>query len=461
MNCEHAIIIGGGMSGLMAARVLSNHFQRVTIIERDSLPTEAEARGGVPQGRHLHLLLVRGRQIINRLFPGIEDDLDAAGVPTIDFGTQYVGLTSGGWLKPYAAGRVGTRCVSRPLLEFLVRKHLMQNPAVIILERTDVDDLVSDYDKTHVLGVQVTSRVDHARQVLQADLVVDCSGRNSKGPEWLQQMGYGAPTETKVDSQVSYTTRWYEAKTNAKWVVLTISGRPAKNLRRGGGIMLVEGDRWVVTLAGVNGDHAPHDEDGFLAYAKSLASPAIYHTIKEARPLSPIIGFRYHGSRIRHYEKLTRRPERLILLGDAVCSFNPIYGQGMTVAALEVELLERLLATWRGESLDGFASAFQQAVPMCTQDAWLLATGEDLRYPGTIGKRPNALMRMVQVYTDWALEATALDSEAAVTFSRVVHLVERPSALFKPHVLWAVLRSRFANRQSGASHVPDLLLAPR
>lgn len=461
MSHNHAIVIGGSMAGLLAARALSDHFQRITIIERDSLPTEAEARAGVPQGRHLHVLLARGQQIIERMFPDIVADLNAMGVPTLDVGTQYGGLTAGGWLKPFGAGRVTSRTPSRPTLEHLVRQRLLRNPAITVLERTDVDDVIADEGKRRIVGVQVTSRADHRTEVLHADLVVDCSGRNSKGPAWLKSLGYDAPRETMVNSNVSYATCVYEANPAARWTAITLSGRPKENLKRGGGIILIEGGRWIVTLVGVNGEVPPNDEAGFLAFAKSLASPIIYEAIKDADPVSGITGFRYQGSRIRHYETLARRPERLLLMGDAVCSFNPIYGQGMTVAALEAELLGKLMASSAGKSLDGLAAAFQKAVPTCTQNAWLMATGEDLRYPDTVGERPNALMRMVQVYMDWALEATAADAAIAETFARVAQLLDAPTVLFRPQVMLAVLRNRFLSREPQRQHPPESLLATR
>jgi 2-polyprenyl-6-methoxyphenol hydroxylase-like FAD-dependent oxidoreductase len=459
-NYEHAIVIGGSMAGLLAARALSDHFQRVTIIERDSLPTEADARAGVPQGRHLHVLLAKGQQVLDRLFPGLSADLDAAGVPTLDIGTQYGGLTSGGWLKPFGAGRLTSRTPSRPTLEHLVRQRLLRNPAISILERTDVDGLLTDDGKQRIVGVQVTSRADHRSDALHADMVVDCSGRNSKGPEWLAALGHDAPHETMVNSNVSYATRVYEANPTAAWTAITVAGRPTENLKRGGGIILAEGGRWIVTLVGVNGDVPPNDEAGFLAFAKSLATPVLYEVIKDARPLTAITGFRYQGSRIRHYERLTRRPERLLLMGDAVCSFNPIYGQGMTVAALEADLLGTLLTARAGKPLDGLATAFQRALPRCTRDAWLMATGEDLRYPETVGERPNGLMRMVQVYMDWALAATASDAGVAETFARVAQLLDAPSVLFRPQVMLAVLRNRFFNRPQ-AQTAPEMFLAAR
>ena len=179
---------------------------------------------------------------------------------------------------------------------------------------------------------------------------------------------------------------------------------------------------------------------------KSLPTLDLFDAIKDARPISAIYGYRYEGSRRRYYERLTRRPENFILVGDAVCSFNPIYGQGMSVAAIGAQVLNDLLKNRQSPDLIGFAAKFQSALATAVADAWIMATGEDLRYPGTEGKRPGALVRIVQRYTDQVVQALATDPYLARRFHRVMNMVDRPQALFQPIVVWHVLQYRLRKK---------------
>jgi 2-polyprenyl-6-methoxyphenol hydroxylase-like FAD-dependent oxidoreductase len=437
---SHAVVIGGSMAGLMAARVLSNHFERVTIVERDKLPDMAEYRAGVPQARHLHVLLAHGREIIQGMFPNIHADLMAHGVPYIDLLNDGTMLTAGGWAKRFDSG-LRTYLGSRVTLEFYVRQHLMRLANVTILPESDVESLVSDGGR--VTGVKIVSRHDQSKQTLSADLVVDTSGRGSKVPEWLTEMGYAAPEETTVNAYLGYSTQWFEPPQNfdANWKMILITARPKAGITRGGGVFMVEGNRWIVTVAGVNKDYPPTDTEGFLEFTKTLASPAVYEAIRHATPVSQVYGYRRTDNRWRHYELLERFPERL---GDSFCAFNPVYGQGMTVAAIEARELDSMLR--ENPSLDGLPTRFHKRLSKHIQKAWLLATGEDLRYPGTEGKRPGAFERLVQLYVDRVLETMPYDSEVTRAFVQTSNLYKPPTVLFHPRVVWSVIRHRFLNR---------------
>lgn len=440
-TAKHAIVIGGSMAGLTAARSLSDHFQRVTVIERDKLPDGPEFRGGVPQGRHLHALLARGQEILERMFPGLDRDLDEIGAPDYQWGIDAAWLTAGGWIKRADMG-IKTKLVSRPALEFLVRRRLAMRDNVSFMPEHSVEGLLADRGHISVTGVQVESRLDHITRELEADLVVDASGRNSKTGEWLKAIGYSAPEESTVYAYIGYATRVYEKPEGRHdWKLLFLTARPTQGITRGGAIFEVEGNRWLAMVGGLNRDYPPTDEEGYLAFAKSLASPALYEAIREAKPLSPVYGYRYDGNRWRHYERLKRRPERLLVMGDALCGFNPLYGQGITVAALEAEILGQLLTANNGQDLDGFAGRFQRAIARPLQTAWLLATGEDMRYPGTDGPKPGFAARLVQRYVDRVLVAMGNDMVVSRAFLEVSNLRKPPTSLFAPDILLRVLRN--------------------
>lgn len=448
-NETSAIVIGGSMAGLLTARVLSEHVARVTILERDKLPDGPDFRNGVPQARHVHALLARGQYIMEELFPGLAGDFVRVGAPRYEWGVDTAYLTAGGWLKRFSTGFV-TNLISRTALEYVIRTRLLQRGNVEIMPEMDVQGLVASDDRATIIGVDAASRRDKSgvpARTFHADLIVDASGRNSKTPEWLRALGYDAPSETTVNAYVGYATRWYETPPGKyDWKVLFISGRPAESIRRGGAVFEVEGNRWVATLGGLNREYPPTDEGAFLAYAATLASPALAEALKDAKPISPIYGYRIDGNRLRHFEKLARLPENYVIVGDALCSFNPIYGQGMTVSGLEALELDRALTGRDMRHLAGFAADFQARAARLLRDPWLLATGEDIRYPETEGQKPDMASRFVQRYVDLVLRTLPYDEPLTRAFIEVSNLTRPPAALLAPRMFLRVaghsLRSR-------------------
>jgi 2-polyprenyl-6-methoxyphenol hydroxylase-like FAD-dependent oxidoreductase len=434
----HAIVIGGSMAGLLAARALSNHFDRVTLIERDTLPDGPEFRNGVPQAHHLHVILAQGRKILLEMLPELADDLTAIGSPQVDLGLDACGLAVGGWSKRVKSGLITNLC-SRVALEWIVRHRLSMFDNIHFLSESQVESLVTSADRKTVTGVVVLSRRDQSTQTLEADLVVDASGRGSKAPEWLESLGYQKPTETIVNPFLGYATRWYEPPANFRynWKFMLLGARPQQGIMRGGAIVLLEGNRWAVTLAGTNKDYPPTDETGFMAFAKSLPAPELYEALKDAKPISPVYGYRRTENRWRHFEHLERTPERFIVMGDAYCAFNPIYGQGMTVAAMEAHALDEML---NQHILDGFATRFHQHLPKVVENAWLLATGEDLRYPLTEGERPGKITRFIQKYIDRMIEILPYSAELGVAFLQTTNLTRPPTSLLHPRFFFTVLR---------------------
>jgi 2-polyprenyl-6-methoxyphenol hydroxylase-like FAD-dependent oxidoreductase len=438
------------MAGLLAARVLADHFDHVTVVDRDRFPAQPEFRKGVPQSRHAHLLLVRGWQILDQLFPGLRDDLVAAGAPTIDLLADFKMLFAAGWV-PRIASRFQTVSCSRELLEWNVRRQIDKNRRVSFCEEREVVDLISERAGAQIAGVRMRARGNNesgAATELRANLVADASGRSSRTSQWLTALGYPAPEETTINSFLGYASRYYKRPADyaSDWKCLFIGARPPDN-PRGGGLFALEGDIWHVTLAGAGRDYPPNDEDGYLAFAKSLASPIIYAAIKDAQPCSSIYGYQRTENHWRHYEWMPRWPQGFVVLGDAVCAFNPIYGQGMTVAARGALALGSLLREERqAMKNDGqMELRFQRALARSNTDAWLMATGEDFRYPTTEGGKRPPMTRFTHWYMNRVIAAATRNPDVLAAFAAAAHLLAPPASLFHPRIMAHALRRQPAH----------------
>jgi 2-polyprenyl-6-methoxyphenol hydroxylase-like FAD-dependent oxidoreductase len=455
---SHAIVIGGSIAGMLAARVLSERFDRVTILDRDDIPTTAEARNGVPQGRHLHLLLEAGQRIMEELFPTLGDDLTKTGAPVLRWGMDTVFISPGGESSRFDSG-IRSHLTSRISLEHLIRQRMHEIGNIEWLMQAQVDSLI--HETGRVLGVSIRSRKNQETENLLADLVVDASGRESKSPEWLESFGYETPTESKVDAFIGYATRWYELPEGfeTNWKSIAISTDISKNNLRAGGMFLVEGNKAVVTLQGTNKDYPPTEDEAYLEFAKSLQAPQIYDFISQAKPISPIYGYRRTHNRIRHYELLSRRPENFVVMGDAYCAFNPIYGQGMTTAAMEAKALRQVLKGYSTSHLEGFASNFQKAISKVIESPWLMATSEDLRYPLTEGGEVTALLRVMQIYSGWLTEVSVHDTVLGTAFMEMMNLRFKGIELLRPNILARVIWHKFIRpktRREPHTAVPEM-----
>ncbi|HEX9094648.1 MAG TPA: FAD-dependent monooxygenase [Candidatus Dormibacteraeota bacterium] len=437
---SHAIVIGGSMAGLLAARVLADRFDRVTIVDRDRLPDEARFRDGVPQSRHLHALLKRGLSVLEELFPGLESELLAAGAVRLT-GRDFLRLSAAGWARRFEGPPL--IAATRELIEWSVRSRTLQHPKVSVLHEQEIVGLLMASDKPAITGVQTRTRGAHRHQALTApmygDLVVDASGRNSRAPEWLEAIGYSKPQETLIDSFLGYASCVFAPPPGFKadWKVLMLGDKPT-TMPRSGALFPIEGDRWMVTLAGYGRDYPPTNMGGFMEFARSLRSEILYQTIKDARPLSRISGFRSTLNQRRHFEALTSWPERFVVVGDAACAFNPVYGQGMSVAAMTAVALKRGLEEHiqrvGSADLTGFARGMQRTVAKASQGAWVIATGADARYPTTEGRQPRFVDRAMHAYLDRVIQVSMQDATVNEAFLRVVHLLDAPPALFRPAV---------------------------
>ena len=446
---EHALVIGASMSGLLAARVLSDSFARVTVLERDELGDGGEPRRGAPQGRHAHGLLASGARALERLFPDFAADVEAAGGKRSDVAVDCLWHNFGGFLHT-GASDLRAFLLSRPALEGLVRRRVRALPNVSLIDKRDVVALA--HESGSVVGVSHRSAgANDPAHITSADLVVDASGRGGRAPFWLDGLGYQTPQEESIEVDIAYTTRVFRRRPGEfKGRDVALVAANASNWRMGA-MLRQEGERWVVTLGGYLGDRAPEDLDGFRAYARALATPEIYDIIADAEPLGGAAAYAFRASRRRRYERLKSFPGGFLVIGDGLASFNPIYGQGMSVAASEALALHELLA----EGDHDLARRFFTAAAKLIDTPWSLAASADLAHPGVKGPRP-ASVRLVNWYIERLYRAGHSDATVARAFLDVVNLIAPPAELFRPAVVARVLRARLtrSERRRGLSALP-------
>lgn len=444
---QHAIVIGASMGGLLAARALSEFYAVVTVLERDTFPQSDIPRKGVPQGRHAHGLLARGRNVIEGFFPGWTDEVVAGGGVCGDIVADVNWIGHGVTIKSAPSHLVGL-LASRPVLEGHVRRRLMALSNVRVIEKCTVQELIADDGKVAIKGVRarIGSGEEHR---ITADLVVDASGRGSSSPAWLESLGFARPEEERIEIGLGYTTRHYRRRPtdlNGKKAVVVAGSGPNW---RSGVIAYQTEDRWIVSVGGYFGDHAPDDEQLFAAYAGSLPTSEIYDIVAHAEPLGDFVRYRYPANLRRRYERLVRFPDGYLVFGDALCSFNPVYGQGMTVAAQEALLLQQCLSA----GATNLASRFFAAAAGAIDTPWDIAVGNDLRHPKVEGPRP-AKVRFINWYIGKLHMAARHDAKLATAFLEVANLEAPPTKLLQPAVVMRVIRGNFARRGGSAESAP-------
>jgi 2-polyprenyl-6-methoxyphenol hydroxylase-like FAD-dependent oxidoreductase len=433
---ERAVVLGASMAGLLAARVLADSYRQVTVIDRDQLPETPMHRRGVPHGRHAHALLAGGQQALEELLPGLTAELIAHGAPSGDMLANGRWYLNGHRLRQAHSGLVALS-PSRPLLEGHIRARVRALPNVALLDSCDIVGLAATPDGRRVTGARALRRAGGGpEELLGADLVVDASGRGSRTPIWLQELGYARPSEEQVRIGLGYATRTYRLPPDALHGDVGLVQAATPQHPRSGVLVLLEGDRWMVTLGGRRGDYPPTDPDGFLAFARSLRVPDIYESIRDAEPLDDPVAFRFPASVRYRYERLDRFPDGLLAVGDAVCSFNPVYGQGMSVAALEALTLRRHLQ----DGTEPQPRHFFRDLAGVVDVPWDIAVGGDLAFPGVQGSR-TLKVRLVNAYLARLHAAAADDASLAGAFLRVAGLVAPPQSLLRPGIAVRVLRS--------------------
>jgi 2-polyprenyl-6-methoxyphenol hydroxylase-like FAD-dependent oxidoreductase len=445
---DRAVVLGGSLAGLLAARALSGAYRDVIVVERDELGLEvnSEPRRGVPQGRHVHGLLASGLRAIEELLPGSRDEVAAAGVPVGDMSRNVRLCPNGRRMRQTDIGLLGL-APSRPFLENYVRSRVAALPNVELRSGTDIVGLTATPDAGRITGARVQSHRPSRGdgdgdgtgggggrvEVIDADLVVDATGRGSRTPRWLTELGYERPTEERLDVNLTYTTRTYRIPTDALDGDIVILIGPTVQRPRGGVIQIAEQDRAIVTLFGILGDHAPTDDEGFLAFAKTLPLPDLYEALQDAEPLDQPVLIRFPASVRHRYDKLRRFPAGLLVIGDAACSFNPMYGQGMSVAAVEALLLRDHIAAG-GPRWRRFFATIRPVVDV----PWRISVGGDLSFPDVPGKR-TAMDRIMNRYIARLHAAGERDLTVATTFIRVSNLIAPMPMLLRPDIVLRVL----------------------
>lgn len=438
---DYAVVLGGSMAGLLAARVLAESYTDVTVIDRDELTGVTSPRRGVPHGRHAHGLLALGQQILEEELPGLTADLIEAGVRTGDLSGDIRWYFNGRRLRPSHTGLV---CVpaTRPVLEHHVRMRVRAIPNVTFAERCDVLGLEATAGRDRITGVRVRWQAgdgaEETEEVMEADLVVDATGRGSRTPAWLEELGYSRPGEERVKIGLAYTTRHYRLSHNPFGTDLGIIPVATPAYPRGAFFYPLPGDRTraELSLTGILGDHPPTDPGGFLAYVRSLPVPEIFEAVRDAEPLDDPVTFRFPVSVRRRYERLTRFPTGLLAIGDAVCSFNPVYGQGMTAAAIGAATLRRRLR----EEAQPQPRRFFHEVAAALDAPWEISATSDLSYPEVVGRR-TLKVRLINTYMACLQAAAVHDPSLTTALIRALGLIDSPMSLMRPDRVLRVLRN--------------------
>jgi 2-polyprenyl-6-methoxyphenol hydroxylase-like FAD-dependent oxidoreductase len=429
-----AVVIGASMAGLLAACALSETFDRVVLVERDHLPDDASDRRGVPQGKHLHGLLAGGFVALNNLFPGFEADLLVAGAVRSDVQSDIHWWVDGHLIKPEPSGIIGFSC-SRRLLEHTVRERVKALPEVEIIDHCDVLGIVSTDAGETIGGVRIISKADSAEaSELPADLVIDASGRASRSSRWLTALGFQPAEETRIPVDITYVTREYRRESGQLDGRAGTSTGSYPGLPIGAFLLALEDDTFMLTAGGIYGETPPMDDDGFAEFAAKLPTRDFADFLRTATRISDPLKLHYPVSVRKHYERLTDFPAGYLVVGDALCSFNPIFAQGMSVAAAEAVLLRDLLSAGSVNLAADFFGGAAEIIDV----PWLIAVNADLRYPQAKvaqtddGKALDEYLRLVY-------RAASVDRTVATAIVRVINLLDTPERLLEPAMVARVM----------------------
>lgn len=427
---DRAVVIGGSMAGLCAARVLDDAFATVTVLERDEFPERPTARDGAPQTNHPHAMLEAGRATLEDLFPGFGERLLADGGLMIDAATE-MRYYEGGDFFADGPDRLPMYCASRALFEHVVREAVADRPAITLRGNCHLVGY-DTVDSGRVSGVTYRDEAGEKRSI-DADLVVDATGRTSRTPAWLSNHGYEAPSEEAVEIDVTYSTIRVDRPAGVRHSIFVPPDPPRT---RGGAAIPVEDGQWEVIVQGVHGDDTPGDRERLIAFAESLPVDELGELVREREwTTDEIHRYPFPSSVRRRYERLDRFPDGLVVTGDAIASFNPIYGQGMSVAALDALLLHHALA----DGVDDLGPRFFDEAADVVDAVWNVAVGGDFQFPQTTGPKP-AGTDLFNSYVDRLVRKAHTDGQLTDAFYRVFRLERDPMSLLRPSVAWRVLR---------------------
>jgi 2-polyprenyl-6-methoxyphenol hydroxylase-like FAD-dependent oxidoreductase len=447
---RHAVVIGASVSGLLAARALSEFCETVTVLERDTFPKADVPRRGVPQGHHPHGLVTRGVDVIDQFFPGWSDEIVAAGGISADYADDVAWTGFGATLKSAPSGLIGV-LASRPVLEGQLRRRLLALPNIRAVEDCTVLGVVASDDSAVIKAVRVIIGNARHEKLIQADMIVDASGRDSLSPAWLKNLGYWRPPVERIEIGIGYTTRLYRrhpTDLGGKLGVLVSASAP--NWRNGSLLYHTE-DCWIASIGGYLGDYAPADQQQFAAFARSLPTPDIHDVVARAEPLSGFTACRHPANVRLGYEQLPRFPRNYLVIGDALCSFNPVYHQGIAVAAQEAALLRQCLR----EGTTDLARRFFDGVAALIDPPWAMAVSNDLRHPRVTGSC-SVTMKFLTWYIGKLYKVGRHDAALTDALLQVRNLQALPLSLLQPATIGRVIRGNlgFRARNGAAKGLP-------
>lgn len=433
---RQAVVIGAGMAGMPAARVLADYFERIIVIENDALPIDASARPGTPQARHLHVLLAGGQRALSSLFPGFEQSLVAAGAQHLKVALSAQFEFPGFEAFPRRDLGFPAYSMTRPLLESVVRKHFSAISNITTHQRCRAQKLTTSEDGLRVTGVSCLHS-DGASEFIEADLVIDASSNGQLTLDLLEKVGIPAPQETTVRVEIGYASTIFEIPRHGTpdWQVAVTFPAPPTN-RRAAFVVPIEGNRWMVGLQGSHDVKPPDDEAGFMEFLQQLRTTTIYNAVKNAKRCTPIQRYGFKASRWRHFEGIDKFPSGLVPFGDTICRFNPVYGQGMSVAAKEACLLRDLLeaAAQDANALDSLSGDFLKQAQSIIDAPWALAVVPDFLDPLTEGERPPDLENALNFGA--ALRKLAYDdAEIHKLMFEVQHMIKPRTVLHAPEIV--------------------------
>jgi 2-polyprenyl-6-methoxyphenol hydroxylase-like FAD-dependent oxidoreductase len=434
------------MAGMMAAKVLSARFERVTVVERDTLAGGPRIRRGVPQARHAHALLAGGQRALSSQFPDITRELAEAGAVTINAADKAIWYQGGGRRRRYRS-RVDLLCASRPLLESIVRRKVVSTAGVTLIDGSTVRRLYATSDGRSIVGARVER--DGVTTDLTADLVVDATGRAAPLLGDLTALGYELPATDLIRVDIRYATQIIDRRPgdlDGAEFLIALAEPPCS---RYAVVLPLEGDRWILTTSGAHGDHPPVTPEGLAAFVASFDLPELVSLADPSRTTAPARTHRFLSSQRRLLEKLRAVPAGYVLLGDAVCSFNPVYGQGMTSAFLQAEALGRTIDRV-GTTGDRLPRSFYRAAAKVVADPWRIAAGADFNLPETTGAKPFGT-DVLNRYVARVVRACQTSPAVAEQMVLVQNLLSPAMSLMRPDVMLRVLA---ATRRRSATSTP-------
>ncbi|MFI1765281.1 FAD-dependent monooxygenase [Streptomyces sp. NPDC020800] len=453
-STRRVLVLGGGLAGTLAAAALAPHCDETIIVERHRLPTSPQPRRGLPQARHAHMLWSGGAEAVESLLPGTTSRWLSQGAHRVPLPTGMVSLSPGGWFRRWPESHF-LITASRDLIDWGVRAGLDDHPRIRFIQG-EPTRLLGDHAR--ITGATIR-RPDGTKETMHADLVVDAMGRTSCATRWLGDLGVPSIPESIIDAGVTYASRRYKAPagTPTSWPVIHIQADPRTPAPgKIASIVPIEGGEWLVSLSGTRGGEPTSDSEGYEAYAAQARSPLVAEILARAEPLGPVTVTRTTANRRHHYEKLGRRmPNGFVAIGDSATALNPVYGHGMSAAAQGARALAEVASRQGDITSRGFTRHAQRAIARPATAAWMLATGQDIYYPDSRGKKPNLVDRVTSAYVHRLIHTATGDLTTTNALTNVMTLQTDVGALAHPAVLLAALRGPRLPALTG----PDLTLA--